>query len=108
MGPSLEAMGYAAAGIRPPRPAGEARSSDGRRSETCGGRPNPDAGAREQLCRQSQGAKTAATRTARIAKFRDGILAGKGCDGTVRCSVNGMDVARQPRPGLAFKERPLR
>lgn len=79
-----EAMGYAEAGIKPPKDASEIELPD-ELVETLDGDPelaeafhNLTPGRQKSYVINLNGAKASATRTARIAKFRDHILAGKG------------------------------
>ena len=79
-----EAMGYAAAGIKPPKPQGElnlpdelleALDSDPELAEAFHGL---TPGRQKSYVINLNSAKKATTRISRIAKFRDKILAGKG------------------------------
>ena len=79
-----ESMGYAEAGIRPPKEASdidlpdemtEALDSDPELAEAFHGL---TPGRQKSYAINLNGAKTPATRVARIARFRDHILAGKG------------------------------
>lgn len=79
-----EAMGYAEAGIRPPREEGdidlpdelvEALDSDAELAEAFHGL---TPGRQKSYVINLSTARTSATRVARIARFRDHILAGKG------------------------------
>jgi uncharacterized protein YdeI (YjbR/CyaY-like superfamily) len=79
-----EAMGYAAAGIRPPNVERdielpdelvEAMDADPELAEAFHGL---TPGRRKSYAINLNGAKSPATRTARIARFRDHIIAGKG------------------------------
>ncbi len=79
-----ESMGYAEAGIRPPKEVGdidlpdemtEALDADPELAEAFHGL---TPGRQKSYAINLNGAKTPATRVARIARFRDHILAGKG------------------------------
>lgn len=81
-----EAMGYAAAGIRPPK---DPRERDLPEELVAALDADPELaeafhaltpGRRNSYLVHLNGAKTPSTRTARIAKFRDKIIAGKGAN----------------------------